>query len=665
MGYQNFFATRLANDIGASDTTITVEIAPTETSGRLVLEARNPTKREIIRYTGVSGNDLTGVLRGQGGTSATTHTKNSLVEMNLTAEDLEDALEVNSQLSKYFDDNFTDGVVPGGCLWTALTGLNGSMTEGVVYINGIRIKADAIASRTFAASSDTYVFIDVNGDPVYDAEVNGAARPATPADTVFVAKIVTDGSSITSISMEGVDRVVLAGAAGSGWDRLPANLSVSSGYNKGNKSFVLDSDEDLTTLLSPGMRLKVDRSIGAPTQCTDLEASSSQYASRPSANVSGITFTDDFTVEAWVKLDTYSSSSVLERRVSGSNGWLFQIMGTGQIRLQGLGTSGNPNEHIESYQSVPLNKWTHIAASLDMSGNTGKVYIDGVEVPSTFTSVAAGSALVNSGDLRLGTRQGTDFFDGKISDVRLWSTIRTGDQIRDNMNQQLVGNETNLVGYWKLNGDFSDSTSNANHLTAQASAGFVTDNPMKNTEYAIITSVTDTQLTVFTGTDHNIPNMTLVSPFYSTQGTPFGFPRGADKWLVSTVIKSAISQSSPNPTSYYFGDKVLLNVPTGSWKLGFTGVFNSTKGSAGEVGGTVALSTSASSATNNKMRAFIYSGLSNTNIHFPFNFSDSVYIESATDYMGVATPNAIGSLSSISFQGQRADTVITAECAYL
>lgn len=90
MGYQNFFATKLYTDIGASDATITLETPPAATSGRLVLEARNATQREVIKYTNVSGNQITGVTRGLGGTSAKSHTKNSLVEMNLTSEDIQD-----------------------------------------------------------------------------------------------------------------------------------------------------------------------------------------------------------------------------------------------------------------------------------------------------------------------------------------------------------------------------------------------------------------------------------------------------------------------------------------------------------------------------------------------------------------------------------------------
>lgn len=90
MAYQNFYSSKISTDIGAGDATITVDNAPTATSGRMVLEARNATQREIVKYTAVAGNVLTGVLRAQGGTTAKSHLKGALIEMNATAEDLQD-----------------------------------------------------------------------------------------------------------------------------------------------------------------------------------------------------------------------------------------------------------------------------------------------------------------------------------------------------------------------------------------------------------------------------------------------------------------------------------------------------------------------------------------------------------------------------------------------
>ncbi len=205
MGYQNFYATKLYTDINVLDTTITLDQAPTETSGRLVLEARNPTQREIIKYTGVSGNQITGVLRGQGDTTAKTHVKGSLVEMNVTAEDLDDALGVPNNIVTRFNESLAD-FVASGLFWFRTTGLNGSMTSGVVYINGNRLLLATVASYDFPASKDIYVDVDVAGTIIYTPVANGAVSGFTlGANSVRLAKVVTDASAIINIIQTGTD----------------------------------------------------------------------------------------------------------------------------------------------------------------------------------------------------------------------------------------------------------------------------------------------------------------------------------------------------------------------------------------------------------------------------------------------------------------------------
>jgi hypothetical protein len=43
------------------------------------------------------------------------------------------------------------------------------------------------------------------------------------------------------------------------------------------------------------------------------------------------------------------------------------------------------------------------------------------------------------------------FIAAAIDDVRVWNTARTVQQIQDNREVELVGSESGLVGYWKLN----------------------------------------------------------------------------------------------------------------------------------------------------------------------------------------------------------------------
>lgn len=120
MAYQNFFATRLFTDAGAADSTLTLETAPSVTTGTLVLEARNPTQREIVTYTGVSGNQVTGVTRGVGGTTAKAHIKTALVEMNLTAEDLTAALGLAFAFPTGIVMPYAGSITPSG--WLACDG---------------------------------------------------------------------------------------------------------------------------------------------------------------------------------------------------------------------------------------------------------------------------------------------------------------------------------------------------------------------------------------------------------------------------------------------------------------------------------------------------------------------------------------------------------------
>jgi hypothetical protein len=75
------------------------------------------------------------------------------------------------------------------------------------------------------------------------------------------------------------------------------------------------------------------------------------------------------------------------------------------------------------------------------------------------------------------------FLNGKLSDVRIWNTARTAQEIADNYQKRLIGNESGLVGYWKLDKGsgttVTDSTTNANAGTI---TGAVWDNSEPFTE---------------------------------------------------------------------------------------------------------------------------------------------------------------------------------------
>ena len=98
--------------------------------------------------------------------------------------------------------------VASGATWSLSAGLVGTMTAGVVYINGKRIVVALIATNTFTASQDTYVSVNNTGTVIYLPVANNAASPTLPANSVLLGIVTTSGSAITNIN-QGQETMVI------------------------------------------------------------------------------------------------------------------------------------------------------------------------------------------------------------------------------------------------------------------------------------------------------------------------------------------------------------------------------------------------------------------------------------------------------------------------
>lgn len=137
--------------------------------------------------------------------------------------------------------------IPDGLVWSALTGLNAGMTSGQYYSNsGILLPITAVTSRAFTASRDTYVSIGQNGSLGYSEVANGAAQPALPSNSNWLAKVVTNGSTVTGVTDMrqttpiGLHNIDLSTLPGLGMDGtwIPYTPSVVSGVTLGNGTLV-------------------------------------------------------------------------------------------------------------------------------------------------------------------------------------------------------------------------------------------------------------------------------------------------------------------------------------------------------------------------------------------------------------------------------------------
>lgn len=434
-----------------------------------------------------------------------------------------------------------------------------------------------------------------------DGDTIDAADYNTPITTIVNAiNGNLDGDNLDSTASFVMDSltansVTIAGtAATQGWTSLPDPPNTVTA--NGNRSYnLVFNSNDLTDTLSPGMRIKATRTVTAPTQCADLESGSSHYFNRASGSVAGMTFTDDFAASAWVKLESYASGCSIVTRYNGTSGWQFEILSNGTVQLVGRkGAAGNYSL-VASYQSLPLNKWVHVAAQLDMSAytattTTSYIMIDGVNVPAVVSRAGTNPTdLTQAGNLEIGsTNGGTVPMDGKIAQVAIYSAKVTQATILASMSQTLTGSETSLVSAYTLNNSLNDLSANANNLTANGGAlATATDTPFAGgsvgtTEYGIVTAAafsTNTTLTVQVPEGYALPTSGGISAVsYSINKIPYGFPSDATKWEIMTYLGGGTWTTTSNATygAFQSGGYQLV-VPVGSWRIGtINGMYSNT-----------------------------------------------------------------------------------------
>lgn len=169
------------------------------------------------------------------------------------------------------------------------------------------------------------------------------------------------------------------------------------------------------------------------------------------------------TVEAWVKttvtgVNIYDNWSILD--FDRSDYFDLYVRGNdGEVEFSTASVSGVVDDFYTSGHAVNDGTWHHIAAQYD--GTDKVIFVDGVEAARK-VNVYSGANIGKTGVTRYGfigdgseasTFNGTRnnyYFKGEIDEVRIWNTVRTETEINTNKSACLVGNETGLQLYYKM-----------------------------------------------------------------------------------------------------------------------------------------------------------------------------------------------------------------------
>jgi hypothetical protein len=262
-----------------------------------------------------------------------------------------------------------------------------AVTSGVAYVDAtpsgqasqsLRVRLSAEEDVTISANSSgstkydwVYIKIDptnannpnLAGDDVAtlvtSRSTSNTSDDGTPPTYGILLAVVTVANGASTITNGNIRDVRVQASSTSvdtaittGWIRggLPA---VSTVTYLGNRSYDVVFASTVASTLSPGMRLKLERTVAGPTTAFSLDGSNDYYND---TTVSGMTFTDDFTVSAWVYLTENSTLETIASRHNGTSGWIFSIENNGVVQLRGYSGALANYKGVQSYQSIPINQ---------------------------------------------------------------------------------------------------------------------------------------------------------------------------------------------------------------------------------------------------------------------------------------------------------------------
>lgn len=156
-------------------------------------------------------------------------------------------------------------------------------------------------------------------------------------------------------------------------------------------------------------------------------------------NIGGIVNpTSKVTLECWIKRDTTGSQPTTQNLVNQSGGttryaFALFILNTGQVYF----SINNGTFSIQTAALITNSQWTHIAANYNSTNGIANIYVNGdLKITGSFS----GQPNINSGgtdSIFIGGIGATNYaankFKGQLDEIRIWRTVRTQQQIQDNL----------------------------------------------------------------------------------------------------------------------------------------------------------------------------------------------------------------------------------------
>ena len=438
-------------------------------------------------------------------------------------------LYVNDEVASFvsFTENDGTNLLSGTTSSYTLSATGGSSAtleigklsgENLDYLDGqlsdLRIWDTALTSTEISENKDSsvdplsiglvlnYAFDEINGTTVEDRSVGGNDGTTMNTPVIVDTAPTLEGNAITIALDEGATGNMTAdvtGAATFSLSDTPDNGSLSldavTGFWEykpadgfiGTDSFVIRAvgaadgidEETVTVTVTAGAD-----DNPSPTSAALQLGVDGTYIEFGSGDNDAFQITGDITLETWINPSELQFASIItiegtpDDSSNVNNGLaVLQLQADGSIRILHEPTDQNQDgEDFIFPVDLSVDTWAHLSAVRDASENTWTLYVNGEAFSArsyvddadvgTSSTLKIGGAVSSTGDI-------INEFSGQIADTRIWDDVRSADEVRDNYNQQLTGNEANLVGYYTYEGD---TTAGIQDRTSNGHDGYLVDN---------------------------------------------------------------------------------------------------------------------------------------------------------------------------------------------
>ena len=264
-------------------------------------------------------------------------------------------------------------------------------------------------------------------DPTYNSTYTVKRSTSAGGPYTTIANLTTTGFTDTNVSNGTTYYYVVASP-----DNIASSPEVMAVPNAGQATYLkFDETSGTQAIDSWGaahgtLQATATRDAGRSGTALKLDGTSTSYATLPAGIVSTL---NDFTVSAWVKMDTVTNWMRVFDFGSGTSKYMFLTVqaGTANVVRYAIKNGGSEQQVSFNY-TLPLNTWTHFAVA--QSGSTCTLYINGTAVASN-TAVSIKPSTLGSTSLNyLGKSQFNDpMFKGSIDEFKIYSRALTAAEI--------------------------------------------------------------------------------------------------------------------------------------------------------------------------------------------------------------------------------------------